>query len=552
MKWHVLAIVAGLVLAGCGGSEEPNAAKAPKPGEGAGDETAKVSLASPSGVAPSTPAGVPAAAPAGGSALPRRADSTVREPAVAGLWYPPSPANLRKGVDGLLTVAVANVTAKVRAIIAPHAGYRYSGLTCAVAYKQLMGQEIETAIVLSPSHTARFQGASIPGFQAYRTPLGKIALSPKAAKLAKTSPFVPAAPVQVSRPPWWKQASKEAPAFGKDTPHTWEHALESHLPFLQRTLGSFKLVPVVYGDVDPAAVATALSGIVDDKTILVASTDLSHYHPYDEAKALDAWCLEAVREMNLKTMAQQEACGKGPVLTVMQIAKERGWKPRVLDYRTSGDIKNGDKSRVVGYMAAVFVEEGTVKSGPMTDAERRFLLALARKTVTSVVTRQPLPVVDRATLPAKLLAPKGCFVTLNKQEKLRGCVGYTLAVKPLYEAVMDMAIGAAVRDGRFKPVKPEELSAIEIDISILTVPKPIYYNTPTDLLATLRPNVDGVMLRVGKGNAVFLPLVWKQIPEPQKFMAALSVKAGLPANAWRQPNAKVLIFQAEEFKEAKE
>ena len=532
MKRMTLWVILAVGLAGCGGGDD---ADANKPGGKKGE----------------TPTTGPV----------RRADGKVREPAVAGLWYPNDGQGLARTVNMLLSATAAGVPGKVRAMICPHAGYRFSGLTAAVAYKQLMGQDVRTVIVLAPSHTATFPGASIPEVQAYRTPLGLIRMAPLAATLAKVKPFTTAPKVKANRPLWWKQSSKKAPAAGQETPHTWEHSLEVQLPFLQWTLGNFQLLPVVYGEVDPAVVADILSNQIDDSTVVIASSDLSHDNAYDAAKSLDAWCVKAARELDIKAMRAQSACGKGPILTVMHLAKEKGWKPTVLDYRNSGDVPGGNKKSVVGYMAVVFMEEGAVKSQPLTDAEKKSLLSLARKAITAAVKKQPLPRIDRASVSPNLLKPKGCFVTLNSKEgKLRGCIGYTLAVKPLVVAAMEMAVNAAVKDRRFKPITPEELKDIQIDISVLTVPRPIYFNTPSDLLKGLKPNVDGVTLEVpvvvrgrrGRAKAVYLPSVWKEIPEPEKFMDKLSQKAGLEANAWRQPQAIIRTFQVEEFQETKE
>ena len=508
-------IVAGLILAGCGGGDD---------GERAGGSSGRE--------------GGP-----GGK---------VREPAVAGTFYPKDPDELTRVVDRLLMSVASNLSGRVRAVIAPHAGYRFSGLTAAAAYKQLMAADVQTVVVLAPSHTSLFDGASIPDVAAYRTPLGLVRLSPMAADLAKEKPFVVNPECDVRRPSWWKLAPKEAPPFGQDTPHTWEHSIEVQLPFLQRTLRKFQLVPVVCGRVDAAELARALSPRLDDRTVVVASSDLSHYKPYDVAKSLDAWCVKAVQELDLKAMARQEACGRDAILAVMHLAKERGWKPVVLDYRNSGDIPNGDKSRVVGYMAVVFLSKGEKKpEEALTPAERELLLGMARRSVTNAAGQIPPPTVDRLTLSRKLLKPKGAFVTLQKDGKLRGCIGYTLPAKPLYQAVIDGAAGAAVRDRRFPPVRPDELDKIVIDISILTAPKPVYYNEPSDLLKRLRPGVDGVVLILGPRQAVYLPAVWKEITDPEDFMRKLSRKAGLSPDAWRQPSARILTFQVEEFKEAR-
>ncbi len=536
MKRCVLLWVVGSLVAGCGKDE------------GDGSST-------------SQPASQPTTA-AAWPALPgpRPADGTVREAAVAGIWYPAQPSKLAGMVDYLLSVPVARVPGKVRGMIVPHAGYPYSGITAASAYKELMGQDVRTVIVLAPSHTAIFAGASIPPVQAYRTPLGLVPLSPRAATLAGTKPFLPAPRLRTKRPAWWQKAPKQAPPPGEDTPHTWEHSLECQLPFLQWALREFRLVPIIFGETEPAEVAGALTPHLDDHTVIVASSDLSHHHSYNEARSLDSWCIEAVRGMDLDLMKRQEACGKGPILTLMRLAKERGWKPHVLDYRTSGDLPKASKDSVVGYMAAVFTEGEDEPAKALVGGERKFLLNVARQTLSDTVNKKPPPRVDRSTLTLTLLQPRGVFVTLNKDGELRGCIGYTLPRQALYRAVIENTISAATRDRRFPPVGPEELEKIRIDISVLTVPKKVYYNQPSDLLKRLRPHVDGVLLQVpvvvgGRqriATSVYLPAVWDKTPEPEKFMDQLSLKAGLAANAWRQSAARVLTFQAEEFRETKE
>jgi AmmeMemoRadiSam system protein B/AmmeMemoRadiSam system protein A len=524
MKWKVWLAVGALALAGCGGDKNGN-----------GDSN-------------------------DGSSQGGIAGKDVREAAVAGLWYPGDAETLGKFVDALLTAATQKVPGKVRALICPHAGYRYSGVTAAAAYKQLLGSDVDTAIVLAPSHTGFFRGASIPAVKAYRTPLGLIPLSPRARELAGVPPFSLEVKTSVKRPDWWQKAPKEAPPYGQDTPHTWEWSLESQLPFLQRALSKFQLVPALCGEVDPVQMAEVLAPRLDGRTVVIASSDLSHYHPYSMAKSLDLWCVKAVRELDVKAMAQQEACGKSAILAVMHLAKKKGWKPVVLDYRNSGDIPKGNRDRVVGYMSAVFVEEGAKDGTPLTDADRRILLDLARKSAAAAAGNKPLPAVERSLLSRQLLAPKAVFVTLHKDGKLRGCIGYTAAVKPLYQAVIEAAANAAVRDRRFLPLKPEELPGIRLEVSILGEPKAIYYNQPSDLLARLRPKIDGVVLEVpvvlrgrrGVARGVYLPSVWEEIPDPEKFMQSLSRnKAGLSPDAWRQPAARVRIFQVEAFQEPK-
>jgi len=483
----------------------------------------------------------------------------VRGPAVAGMFYPRHEQDLTKALDEHLSDARPPAIENLRGLVCPHAGYRFSGKTAAIGYKLLEKRDVKTAIVMAPSHYASFQGASIPDVEAYETPLGMIPLSPKAAELAKRKPFVVHPDCEVRRPPWWKQAPKELPPFGEDTPHSWEHSLEVQLPFLQRTLGDFHLVPIVFGqDVDAEAAARTLVKFLDEKTILVASSDLSHYYPYQIAERVDKTCVEAILDLKTAAMARQEACGKLPILTLMHIARLKGWKTRLLDYRHSGDVTGDLSQGVVGYAAIAFYEPAgpteeaadQKEEEPFSATQRKFLLELARKTVEAAVNGETLPKLDQDGLPRKLTEEKGCFVTLNKNGQLRGCIGSIFPQEALCQAVIRRAQDAALNDRRFPDIEADELDQIEIEISVLTVPKLLEFQSPEELLQQLRPNRDGVVLRVSYKEATFLPQVWESLPEKEQFLSRLSLKAGLAADAWKSDRAVVLVYQAEVFKES--
>ena len=279
----------------------------------------------------------------------------VRTPAVAGLFYPADKAALSAMIDGFLAQVDMPPLENLRALVSPHAGYEFSGPIAAHAYKQLVGRKVSTVVVMAPSHYASFRGASISDADAYETPLGRIPLSPKAKELAGVRPLITNPPCRVNRPSWWSRSTKKAPPPGEDTPHTWEHSLEVQLPFLQKTLEDFTLVPIVFGQVDSKEVAAILKDHIDDETILIASSDLSHYYPYEVANRMDRACVKAICDLDIEAMKEQEACGAGPILTLMHLAKRNEWKTKLLDYRNSGDTAS-DKSGVVGYAAIAFYE----------------------------------------------------------------------------------------------------------------------------------------------------------------------------------------------------
>lgn len=472
----------------------------------------------------------------------------VREPAVAGLFYPADAKELSAALDKLLTAAPSHSVGKLRALVCPHAGFEYSGPIAASGYKQLVGRDVRTVLLMAPSHYTLFNGVSVLDAGAYRTPLGLAPISPKSAELAKVKPFRLEPRGGVRRPQWSGQSPKKPGAPEDDTPETWEHSGEVQVPFLQKTLTNFQLVSLVFGQVDPQEVAQALASRLDDQTVLIASSDLSHYHPYDQAKALDNGCVKAICDLDFAKLKDAEACGIGPISTLVHLAKMKGWQTKLLDYRNSGDTA-GDKFRVVGYSAIAFFEPET--TAQFNAAERKQLLALARRALEAVVRTGKLPEPDIKNFPPSFALPKGCFVTLTKRGELRGCIGNITPRQPLYQAIMENARAAALNDYRFEPVKPAELSDLEIEVSVLTEPKSLGFTSPDDLLGKLRPTQDGVILKIGFQSATFLPQVWEKIPDKATFLSHLAQKAGCAAGAWRDPGAKVDVYQVEAFAEGK-
>jgi hypothetical protein len=390
----------------------------------------------------------------------------------------------------------------------------------------------------------------------FRTPLGDTAISERARELAKLPPFALEPKCQVQRPGWWQSSRKLAPLPMDDRADTWEHADEVQVPFIQIALPEASVLPVIMGEVDPSDAARALSRVIDDKTLIVASSDLSHYHPYEEARALDAKCIDAICRLDPSGVGEQSACGRIPIRTVIELARQRGWKAKLLDYRNSGDTA-GDKASVVGYAAIAFYAPSekitaapAVSEAHYTVEERRALLGLARKALSSVVSTGSLPTPEASEAREKFQPLKGCFVTLTKQGQLRGCIGHIVAQRPLYRAIMENARNAALEDPRFSPVTADELKEIEIEVSVLTEPLPLFFSSPADLLSKLRPHKDGVILRIGQRSSTYLPQVWEQLPDKEEFLSHLSEKAGCPASAWKEAGTMVSTYQVEAFKES--
>jgi AmmeMemoRadiSam system protein B/AmmeMemoRadiSam system protein A len=476
-----------------------------------------------------------------------------RKPAVAGQFYPGDPVTLSKQITDFFAKAKKEpIPGKVVALISPHAGYVYSGQVAAYAYKLLEGHSYQTVVVISPSHIAYFKGASIYNGGFYQTPLGTIPVDTTVAgEIADVSQRV-------------LLSNKGHGSVGM----RGEHALEVELPFLQMVLGKFKLVPIVIGDQDFAtcqSLADALIKALKGRSaLIVASSDLSHFHPYDEAVRLDHMVIDHTNSFDPEGLFADvsaglcEACGASPITSVMLAAKGLGAdKAKVLKYANSGDV-TGDKSSVVGYMAAVLYDSGSMqKDEPKSEKEKvgvelglseddkNTLMHIARTTIENRVRDKEVPAfeVDSPILKEK----RGAFVTIRKHGQLRGCIGYIEAIKPLYVTIEEMAEAAALNDHRFPPVAPEELPSLDLEISVLTPLRKI------DSIDEIQIGKHGILLKKGYHQGVFLPQVaTEQGWDRTTFLNQICYKAGIPdENCWKGKDAEIYIFSAEVFEEKK-
>lgn len=479
-----------------------------------------------------------------GDCRPADGNATVRQPAVAGQFYPAQPDQLRQMVDEFLAeAAVPTLPGDVVALVAPHAGYIYSGKVAAHSYAVLKGRKFERVVVIAPSHFEAFRFVSVYNGDAYATPLGNVPVDKDfAAKLVKLNSLI-----QLS-------TRGHTPAGEQG-----EHALEVQLPFLQRTLGEFKLVPIVMGEQDyetERALGVALAKMVKGtNTLIVASSDLSHYHPYDEASKMDHKTLKAIEEWDYLSLSENlelrvwEACGGGPIVATMIAAERLGAKQaRLLKYANTGDV-TGDKSRVVGYGAVAFMQlasqSSKVEAFSLGQKEKDALIALARKSVETAVREKKLYEPSASDFPT-LQQERGVFVTLKEKGELRGCIGLIAAEKPLYLGVRDAATSAALRDPRFPPVTAAELPNLEYEISVLTP-----FHRVLDV-KEVRVGRDGLLMIQGRYEGILLP----QVPVEQGwdrkvFLEEACLKAGLPRQAWQDEATDIYSFSALVFGERK-
>jgi len=439
----------------------------------------------------------------------------VRPAAVAGMFYPADPLALTRELESYFASVPLGLGPVPKAIIAPHAGTVYSGPIAARAYARLAPAQasISRVVLLGPSHRVTFRGIAASSAAFFDTPLGRIPLDRTA--IDHLLATVPDTGIL-------------------DAAHAAEHSLEVHLPFLQMMLDRFTLVPLVVGDADPALIAQALDALWGGpETLIVVSSDLSHFLDYAAARTIDQRSCTAIEQLDAAALSPEQACGCLPIRGLLTVAKRRGLSVETLDLRNSGDTA-GPRDRVVGYGAWAFTLPAASAEDSPEAALRRHaapLLDIARANIESMLASgHPAP--PPPDLPPLLRADGASFVTLRRDGDLRGCIGSAMAWRALADDIADNAIKAAFADPRFPPLTPAELDGLDISVSVLTPPEPMTITGEADLLAQLRPGQDGLIIADGVHSALFLPSVWEMLPEPAEFLAQLKRKAGLRPDYW--------------------
>lgn len=457
---------------------------------------------------------------------------------VAGAFYPSDPQELRALITRLLDQYPAPdpPSAAPRILILPHAGYAYSGPVAARGIREIQGrrQDYDGVVVVAFTHREPFEGVSVDDRDAYRTPLGDIAVDIEAVAFLKSRPKIR----HVER------------AHDSD-----EHSLEAILPFLQVAWDDVRLVPILMGGIersDAETLANALALLAARRRYLfIFSTDLSHYHPYDQAVQRDEATIHAIlfetgqAVDRLFSAGAMEACGRGPITTALLLAQRLGYpQRRLLAHANSGDT-TVDKSRVVGYAAVGMYESPDASSVKILSPEAGEKLVEAARRALNAHFRpdQAAPHAPPSDIP-ELAQARGLFVTLRqKTGELRGCIGRIQTDTSLAESVPVVALDAALRDERFQPVAAGELDDLTVEVSVLSPPQPI--RSPQEIVA----GRDGVVLQKDGRSGVFLPQVWDETGWTRvEFLRELAhQKAGLDPDAWK--DAQLFVFQDQEFGE---
>jgi MEMO1 family protein len=447
--------------------------------------------------------------------------SNIRRPAVSGVFYSDEPSKLSSDVKRYLQTAKTRDEPRTpKILIVPHAGFIYSGVVAGGAYAAIKNaaDTITKVVLIGPSHRVAFRGMATPSVDAFETPLGVARINREAISMI-------AALTGVTQ---------------RDDAHDQEHSLEVQLPFLQSVLGEFTLTPIVVGDAtgdDVAALIETLWG--GDETLIVISSDLSHYLDDQTAQRMDSATAEAIETLNPETIGRDQACGRIPVAGALLAARARNMRVIRYDLRNSGATAGG-KDRVVGYGAWGIIDDNPKPLAEDLDSSDRQLLRqhgaqllhAAAASIKRGLTKGAPPDVDLSTFPTLLQENRATFVTLKKDGKLRGCIGTISAHRPLLNDVVENAYASAFRDHRFPPLQADELGALELSISLLSKPSPMTFSSESDFLEQLQPGRDGLIIEDQGRRAVFLPQVWDELPTTSQFVAHLKQKAGLAENHW--------------------
>ena len=471
----------------------------------------------------------------------------VKDADLAGSWYPGDRTELKNMLEGYLNSAnPGKVNGDIFAIISPHAGYQFSAPVAAYGFKLAQSRDIKTVIIIGFSHRKFFDGISVYDRGVWRTPLGDIAIDEKLAKsIISEDPRI-----------------RFEPDLFKE-----ENSVEMQIPFVQASFKDVRIVPIAFGTQkyeDAEILAGALTDVLNKRkdVLVVASTDLSHYHPYEEAVSIDKHLITTLNKLKGKELYDEagmglcELCGLMPVTTTLLAAEKMGYDSiEILKYANSGDT-SGNKGNVVGYLSAAVYKksfqpsavsfqqkEKNKEQSMLNDAQRKRLLSIARESITDFVKNQTRKKFTEAD--PILNKELGAFVTLHEKGELRGCIGNMVGRGPLYQTIADMAIEAATGDPRFQTLSPKEIDNIDIEISVLSPLRKVSSFTEVKIPG------QGVLVKKGFSSGVYLPQVatetgWNR----DQFLTSLCAhKAGLSPDAWKDPDTEIYVFEAEVFGE---
>lgn len=413
----------------------------------------------------------------------------------AGTFYPKTANELNNYLDILLEENRTDSDFKTRAIIVPHAGYIYSGSVAAKCF-QYLDKNVKNIFIFAPSHYARIFGCIRSDYSQFNTPLGSLFVN---------NEILNKLDFEINNQ-----------AFEK------EHSVEVQLPFIKKLIPDAKIIPILYGCEDYNNISKIISEYWDSKeNAFVISSDLSHFYPAKETEKIDNYTANLIENNETRNFEAEMACGAVGICAIVNFAKEKGYSLIRSGLKNSSEA-TGDTSRTVGY-GGWFLYEG-VKGKYIKKYHKEFVIDLCKKSIEGGLNLgNSLP----EKYPEVFNESGASFVTLEIKGNLRGCIGSIIPYRSLFNDIVKNAHSAAFSDPRFSPLTINELDNLDISVSILSKPQKINFETEKELLDKLTPEKDGLIIRDGNYQAVYLPEVWEVIPNKSEFLDSLKQKAGL-------------------------
>lgn len=430
---------------------------------------------------------------------------------VAGKFYPSDKTELLDMIDGFYANAENLSGYYSRAVIVPHAGYIFSGQLAAQGYMYL-NPESEKVFIFAPSHYSRIYGCVSCDFDEFETPLGNCQVDKEITKDFEINNDV----------------------FEK------EHSIEVQLPFIKYFFRNAKIIPVLYGCEDYKNISKLIEKYwPDEKISFVISSDLSHFYPERDAFKIDSYTAGMIESGNIQNFDAEQACGAVGICGLVDFTNTNNFS-LIRAGLTNSAAKTGDSSRVVGYGSWFLYEGGFADYIKQFYSD--FVIDVCRK---SIMSGLQLGDFEISNYPCVFEEAGASFVTLEIRGNLKGCIGSVIAHRSLIRDLIENAHSAAFSDTRFAPLNRQEFENLTISVSILSKPERIIFDTEEDLLNKLVPYKDGVIIRDGNYQAVYLPVVWQQLPDKREFIRSLKLKAGMSEDYFSE------TLQAFKFKAVK-
>ncbi len=436
-----------------------------------------------------------------------------KEAAFAGTFYPDTTENLTKLIESYKNNN--DICYKSKAIIVPHAGYIFSGHCAMAGFCHL--ELNENIFIIAPSHHYTFDNIVMPKYTFFETPLGNIEVNNRIIK----------------------EISEKYPSTISDEFFVNEHSIEVQLPFIQNIFRpqkqsaaefmknisklrqKIRIIPILTGKCDYKLIAEIIENYWGNSSFIISS-DLSHYYTLEQARQIDTYTATIIESGKIEFLQNEQACGLTGIKGLVEFANRKNWNLIRAEMYNSGDISN-DKNKVVGY-GSWYLYEGN-KNDYLNNYLKDYIIDIARQSIIYAINNEEL---IPANIPPVMTELGASFVTINLNGTLRGCIGSVYPTRPLILDIIDNAKNAGFCDPRFEPLTIDELEGLEVSVSILSSIERINFKDEKDLLNKIYPY--GIIIAEKNKRAVYLPIVWEQLPDREIFLNSLKEKAGLPPN----------------------